>query len=156
MKPRKKAGEQLSKRTSKALPALPCLCANIRRAARALTQAYDEKLRPFGLRATQFTVLQALDLAGEISQGQLGRILAMDSTTLTRTLGILESYRWIGRRRGADHREWRLFLAGEGRRELQGATPAWELAQEEMRRKLGEKQWNEIMKLTREVANAIS
>lgn len=153
---REKAIEiQLSEPTSKALPALPCLCANMRRAARALTQAYEEKLRRFRLRATQFTVLQALDLAREISQRQLGEILAMDSTTLTRTLGILESHRWIGRRRGADHREWRLFLADEGRKMLKRATPAWELAQEEMRRKLGEKQWNEIMKLTREVANAI-
>ena len=60
------------------------MCANFRRAARALTQCYDEAFRPLGLTITQFTILQALSLAGEITQGTLGEILAMDSTTLTR------------------------------------------------------------------------
>ena len=40
-----------------AIVALPCMCASLRRAARALTQLYDDALRPLGLRATQFTVL---------------------------------------------------------------------------------------------------
>lgn len=65
----------------------PCMCATLRRASRALTQLYDEALRPLGLRATQFTVLQALSFTGEVSQGELGQLLAMDSTTLTRTWG---------------------------------------------------------------------
>jgi len=68
---------------------LPCMCANLRRAAGALTQRYDEALRSLELTITQFTILQALSLAGEVTQGRLGEILAMDSTTLTRTLGIM-------------------------------------------------------------------
>ena len=71
------------------VPPLPCFCASLRRASRALTQVYEQALRPLGLRGTQFTVLQALSLAGEVPQGELGRILAMDSTTLTRTLEIM-------------------------------------------------------------------
>jgi DNA-binding MarR family transcriptional regulator len=47
------------------------------------------RIRPLGLRATQFTLLQALSQAGEVSQGTLGGILAIDSTTLTRTLAIM-------------------------------------------------------------------
>jgi len=65
------------------------MCASFRRAARALTHLYDEALRPVGLRATQFTIMQVLSLAGEVSQGQLAQMLAMDSTTLTRTLQIM-------------------------------------------------------------------
>src|SRR5437868_1305593 len=52
------------------IPALPCMCASLRRASRALTQRYDDALRPLGLTITQFTILQALSLAGEISQGR--------------------------------------------------------------------------------------
>src|SRR5690348_10334206 len=63
------------------VPSLPCFCASLRRASRALTQVYEQALRPLGLRGTQFTILQALSLAGEVPQGELGRILAMDSTT---------------------------------------------------------------------------
>jgi DNA-binding MarR family transcriptional regulator len=41
------------------------------------------------MRATQFILLQALSQAGEVSQGTLAGILAIDSTTLTRTLAIM-------------------------------------------------------------------
>jgi hypothetical protein len=47
------------------------------------------RIRLLGLRATQFTLLQALSQAGEVSQRTLGGILAIDSTTLTRTLAIM-------------------------------------------------------------------
>ena len=50
---------------------LSCMCASFRRASRALTQMYDTELRREGLRATQFTILQALTLAGEVTQGRL-------------------------------------------------------------------------------------
>src|SRR5205814_9785218 len=84
---------------------LPCMCASIRRASRALTQMYDDALRPLGLHATQFSILQALELAGEVSQNQLSNLLFIDSTTLTRNLRILRKKGWIAVRAGADRRE---------------------------------------------------
>ncbi len=125
--------------------ALPCLCTNVRRAARALTQLYDQALRPAGLRATQFTVLQALDLAGEVSQGELGRLLVMDSTTLTRTLRLLSSHGWIAARPGQDRRERRLRLSAAGRRQLARAMPRWERVQARLRSRTGERRWHELM-----------
>jgi len=106
------------------LPILPCMCASLRRASRALTQLYDEALRPVGLRATQFTILQALSLAGEVSQGGLAQILAMDSTTLTRTLRIMGREGWIAERRGQDRRERLLRLANAGRHQFNRALPS--------------------------------
>src|SRR5271155_4029320 len=82
------------------LPALACMCGSFRRTARALSQLYDEALRPVGLRGTQHTILQALARTGEVTQGRLGEILAMDSTTLTRTLRIMRQEGWIAERRG--------------------------------------------------------
>ena len=90
------------------------MCASLRRTSRALTQLYKEALRPLGLRATQFTVLQVLSLAGEVTQGELGQMLAMDSTTITRTLEIMGRHGWVARRQGKDRREWRLHLAKAG------------------------------------------
>ncbi len=138
------------------LPALPCMCASFRRAARALTQVYEDALRPTGLRATQFTVLQALSLAGEVTQGGLGRLLAMDSTTLTRTLEIMSQRGWIGKRRGADRREWRLRLSKAGTIQLKRALPHWEKVQARLRLQFGETEWNELMKLTNHVTNAVT
>ena len=133
------------------LPSLPCLCASFRRAARALTQCYDEAVRPLGLHVTQFTVLQALSLTGEVTQGKLGEILAMDSTTLTRTLDLMRQSGWISRRRGADRREWRLQLSSSGRDQLKRALPAWKKAQSHMAGQLGEKLWHDAFKLTDQV-----
>jgi len=61
-----------------------CLSASFRRAARVLNQHYETALRSLGLKAPQFTLLQALSLTGEVSQRDLGEILAVDSTTLIR------------------------------------------------------------------------
>src|SRR6202171_2594227 len=87
------------------LPMLPCMCGNFRRTSRALTQLYETALRPLGLRATQLTILQVLSRAGEVSQGQLGEMLAMDSTSLTRTLAIIGRQGWVTVRRGKERRE---------------------------------------------------
>ena len=88
------------------LPALPCACANLRRAARAVTQFYEQQLHGTGLNATQFTLLQFLSEAPGIAQGDFGKLLALDSTTLTRTLRPLIRLGWV---RGAAARAptWR-------------------------------------------------
>jgi len=131
------------------------MCASIRRASRTLTQIYEEALRPLGLRATQFTVLQALSIAGEVLQGDLGQMLAMDSTTLTRTLEILIRHGWIDKRTGEDHRERRIRLTKAGQLQFEKAVPLWEKAQASVKRKLGEGQWNTLLKFTNEITNLI-
>ena len=136
------------------IPALPCMCASFRRASRALTQRYDEALRPLGLTGTQFTILQVLSLTGEIPQGRVGEILAMDSTTLTRTLQIVSRHGWIATRRGKDRRERWMRLSPSGEKEFRRALPHWERAQEQLRAQLGEKLWNNLMNLTSEVTSA--
>ncbi len=123
---------------------LPCTCANLRRASRAVTQLYDDALRDTGLRATQFTLLQALSLAGELTQRELGQFLAIDSTTLTRTLGPLEDRGWICSRPGADRRERRWAIAAAGKARLAKAQPAWEAAQRRMRARVGRKRLSSL------------
>ena len=123
---------------------LPCACANLRRAAHVATHIYDDTLRPSGLRSTQFTLLQALNIAPSISQKQLGELLGLDSTTLTRTLARLRRKGWVRSRRGKDLRELRLSLTPAGQREFQRVLPYWESAQKRLQRALG-KHWNRII-----------
>src|SRR5437870_7583626 len=108
------------------LPSLGCMCGSLRRSARALRELYEHALRPLGLRATQFTILQVLSRAGEVSHGQLGEMLAMDSTSLTRTLGIMRREGWIAERRGEDRRQRWLSLSKTGEARLSRALPVWE------------------------------
>jgi DNA-binding MarR family transcriptional regulator len=137
--------------TESGLLSLPCLCASFRRAARALTQRYDEAIRPLGLRGTQFTILQILSLTGEISQGKLGEILAMDSTTLTRTLEVMRRAGWVSRRRGADRREWRLQLSSAGRDQFRRTLPTWKKTQQQMASQFGDERWHDLFEITDQV-----
>lgn len=137
-------------------PTLPCMCANIRRAARAITQRYDEALRPLGLTITQFTILQALSLAGEPTQGELGEILATDSTTLTRTLAIMHRHGWIAKKYGADRRERRLRLTRAGENEFNRAAPYWRSTQEALRARFGKQRWDNLTKLINDASSLIA
>jgi DNA-binding MarR family transcriptional regulator len=132
---------------------LPCLCANFRRAARALTQLYDDALRPLGLRVTQFTILQALSFTGEISQGDLGRLLVVDSTTLTRTLRLMRP--WIDERAGNDRRERLLHLSPAGRRQLERALVPWQALQSRLRARFGTGRWDELQSAATEISHTI-
>jgi DNA-binding MarR family transcriptional regulator len=127
------------------------MCGSFRRTSRALTQFYEEALRPLGLRATQLTILQVLSRTGALSQGHLSEILAMDSTTLTRTLRIMRRHDWIAERRGEDRRERRLSLASRGQAQLDRAMPVWEKVQARLRAQLGKQAFENLLQLTTQV-----
>ena len=130
------------------------MCASFRRSARALSQVYDEAMRPTGLRSTQFTILQALSLTGEITQGDLGEVLATDSTTLTRTLDILGRRGWIGKRQGKDRRERWLRLTPAGQKQFNAALPYWQKIQDRLQRQMGHERWQALLQMTQEVTEA--
>lgn len=116
------------------LPAKNCLCLAARRWSRAVTRAYDEKLRPHGLRATQFSVLAALALKGPTPIGTLADFLVLERTTLTRGAALMTRKGWLDTASSPDGRERRLRLTAAGRRKLEAAFPAWSEAQELVRR----------------------
>jgi DNA-binding MarR family transcriptional regulator len=132
------------------------MCASFRRAARALTQLYDDALRPQGLRVTQFTILQALSLTGEVSQGDLGDLLVLDSTTLTRTLRVMRARGWIEERPGKDRRERRLQLSVSGRRQFKRASVPWQELQTRLRSRVGSASWDDWLGAATEIGRQTS
>ena len=124
-------------------------CARPSAGRRAL--AVDDAVRPLGLKTTQFTILQALSLTGEVSRGRLGEILALDSTTLTRTLAIMKRRKWVAMRHGRDGRERLISLSTAGRRQLELASPAWQAVQDRLRSQLGDERWSGLFQQNREI-----
>jgi DNA-binding MarR family transcriptional regulator len=137
------------------IPALPCMCARLRRASRLLSQSYEDALRPTGLRATQFTILQFMAIAGEVTQKQMGRMLGMDTTTLTRTLTAMSRQGWIDKRRGEDRREWKLRLSKQGHAQFVTAEPLWKKAQESAKEKLGTALSEDLMNIANDVTRTL-
>ena len=90
---------------------------------------------------TQFTLLQALELAGSLTQGRLGELLSLDSTTLSRTLRPLLGKGWVRSLPGEDRRERHFQLTPAGRRQLEYARPGWERAQQRLQNALGARDW---------------
>jgi DNA-binding MarR family transcriptional regulator len=119
-------------------PALPCACANLRRAARAVSRLYNQALRPAGIEITQFTLLMALSLTGETSQGELAELLALDSTTLTRTLNSIRKKRWVHIRPGKDRRQRLVSLTSTGNEKLQQSMSHWTRAQTDLQKAVGD------------------
>lgn len=118
--------------------ALHCACFNLRKAARAVTQLYDEALRPAGLRVTQFTLLVSLRLRGRAAVTQLAEGAVTDRTTLTRNLRVLQR-RGLIRIRPAEHdrRVREASLTARGHAALFEAYPLWEKVQAEVAGGLG-------------------
>jgi DNA-binding MarR family transcriptional regulator len=137
----------------KELPDLRCMCASLRRASRVITSAYDEALRESGLRSTQFSLLQALESSGELTQGELGERLAIDSTTLTRSLRPLIAAGIVASVVGVDRRERRLTLTPKGNDRKRAATVAWNGVQKRLKRRLGDGMWKRLTEDLRAVAS---
>jgi DNA-binding MarR family transcriptional regulator len=122
--------EALEKQPATALFDLPCACQKLRRVTRVVTRIYDQELRKAGLEITQFFgMLTALAGTAEANQKQLSAGFAMDSTTLTRTLGLVRRQGWIRVRRGKDRRERLFRLTQAGKRQMAEAQPYWERAE---------------------------
>src|SRR5215470_12980595 len=72
---------------------------------------------------------------------QLAHMLAIDQTTLTRSLNLLERDRVIERVPHPDGRIKAMTLTSKGRKALEAARPLWARAQGKVLRELGAQTW---------------
>ncbi|MBR0692570.1 MarR family transcriptional regulator [Bradyrhizobium lablabi] len=115
-----------------------CNCFTVRKAARALTQAYDAALAPAGIRATQFMVLAAIDEQTDLLVQELANIMMMDRTTMGKNIRPLTRDGLVSVAVcEADRRGRRLRLTKKGRAVLNEAYPLWKCAQDSLQRTHG-------------------
>jgi DNA-binding MarR family transcriptional regulator len=111
-----------------------------------VTRAYDDALRPVGLRATQLSVLVAAAADDALSITALAKLMGMDRSTLTRNLRPLEADGLISVGLEGWRRSRTLTITKKGRSRLREALPLWEKAQQTLRSKLGDRRWDLIRK----------
>jgi len=117
------------KRVADLQECLSCSCFAIRRAARAVTQHYDRRLRPTGLRATQLTLLVVLALEGSKPLGYIASRLGTERTTLTRNLRPLIARGLVASEPHEDRRIQLLEATPRGIAAARKALPVWREAQ---------------------------
>jgi len=125
--------------TLKAL-AEACICSQVRKVARVLTQFYDRGLQPIGLRMTQHAVLVEIALSEQETVKHLAEKLAMDRSGLARALKPLESQGLVTVEAGSDRRTRVVRLTEQGRQALIEAHPYWLQAQKQVIAHFGEQQ----------------
>lgn len=123
-----------------------CTSFNLRKAARAVTQFYDDALRDSGLKSTQFSLLAAAAVAGKAPISRLAEEMAMDRTTLTRNLKPLQAEGLLRIEAGADRRVRNVAVTPEGEALLEKAMPMWRKAQTQMIDKLGDERWGDLLR----------
>jgi DNA-binding MarR family transcriptional regulator len=126
---------------------LHCACASARQVARVLTQLYDSSLRGTGVEAPQFALMMTLEKQGPCSQIDLGRRHALDKTTVSRNLKLLERNGWIESSVAGDRRKRQFILTDAGRRRLEAAKPRWKNAQAQLRASMTVKQWDAMFQV---------
>lgn len=129
-----------------------CMVSNTRMAARAITRRYDALARPFGITATQFSLLGTLVASGAQSISELAERRGFERTTLTRNLALLERLGLI-ESRPAERGNGRVCdLSSKGREMLGELLPVWRRAQAEIRAELGEAGFDEAVATLKRIA----
>jgi DNA-binding MarR family transcriptional regulator len=120
--------------------AAQCECFRARKAARSLSNLYDQLLKSSGLEISQLGVLTAVVHFGEQGAqiGALADVLSIDRTTLTRNLRPLESAGLVRVARSpSDARARVVLLTRAGERAIEAAFPLWEQAQAQVHERVG-------------------
>jgi DNA-binding MarR family transcriptional regulator len=115
-----------------------CLMTRSRRLSRVVTHLFDQELRPFGMSASQFSLLVLIATLDGASRAEIGRANCLERSTSTRNLQLMLDEGWIEEVLPARGRSRPIVVSSTGRSLLAQAMPAWRNAQQHAVRLLGE------------------
>lgn len=128
-------------------PPSPCNCMNIRRASRAVTQFYDDMLKPSGLTTAQLGVLRHIEVVEQITISELATMIRIDRTTLNRNMKPLVDGGLISIKQGKDLRTKQVMLTDTGKAAVAKAWERWGEAQVLLKGYLGEEDLGKLTQL---------
>lgn len=147
-------GEELSHRAEDAARTIAksCLGWRVRMLNRLVTALYDDALRPLGLTGAQLSILSCLHLLPRKRPVEVGNVLKIDKSTLSRNLDRMERNGWVVRGRGRGE----LTLTPEGSRLVREALPLWKQAQAKCEQLMGEPGAADVSRLAEQVAAEVA
>jgi DNA-binding MarR family transcriptional regulator len=118
-----------------------CASLNFRRTSRMVTRMYDIAMQESGVRSTQFAILVGIAKLQPVAMGTLAKVLMLDSSTLTRSLRLLQKEGMIEKSKRGEMRQRFLKLTNSGEKALQRSLPLWRAAHERFVATVGAKYW---------------
>ena len=115
-----------------------CIAVRVRLINRVVTALYDEALRPHGLRVSQGNILVAVACREDPKPADICRLLRLEKSTLSRDVEILKARGWLESDPPEGGRNQTLRVTPAGHDLLARSLPAWESAQAEARRLIGD------------------
>ncbi|OWK45535.1 MarR family winged helix-turn-helix transcriptional regulator [Fimbriiglobus ruber] len=128
----------MTKPTSIETIATTCIAGRLRLLNRVVTNLYDDALRPFGVKLSQGNVLAVTAKLGVARPAEVCDILELDTSTLSRTVERMVANGWLEILPDDDGRSHPFRLTDDGKRLMEKAIPAWEKAQTDAKKLLGE------------------
>jgi DNA-binding MarR family transcriptional regulator len=103
-----------------------------------VTNIYDDALRPLGVKASQLNILVVTARLGLARPADVCKRLQLDTSTLSRNVERMKARDWFEVVDDDDDGRAQPFrLTTKGRRLLERAMPAWEEAQEKVKKLIG-------------------
>ncbi|MHC2332875.1 MarR family winged helix-turn-helix transcriptional regulator [Bradyrhizobium sp. USDA 4454] len=132
-----------------------CNCFATRKAARRLTQLYDTKLSPCGIKSTQLMLLATIDRKSDLTVNDLAAAMVLDRTTTGKNLKPMERDGYLRSTVcKSDRRSRTVALTAKGKALLTRAYPLWKSAHEEFERVHGSAFVLRYQQMLREVTEA--
>ena len=118
--------------------ATSCIAGRLRLLNRVVTNIYDDALRPLDLKVSQMNILVVAAKLGVARPAEVCEFLELDTSTLSRTVDRMVENGWLEIVPDEDGRSQPFRLTAQGRRLMERALPAWEQAQAEAKKLLGD------------------
>jgi len=121
-----------------------CIGAKMRKMSRIIDNCYRKNLAEFDVTENQLTILMVLYKTKMIEQGQVGKILELERSTVSRNIKLLEKKNLLLRTN--DYKP-SVELTKEGFNLVEMILPKWEKTMDEIHDQIGDKGFQQISNL---------
>ena len=115
-----------------------CVAVRLRMLNRVITNMYDDALRSLDLKVSQMNILVAAAKMGTARPVEVCAHLHLDVSTLSRNVERMKVRGWLEVVPDDDGRSQPFRLTPQGRKLLEKAVPAWNEAQRQVKKVLGD------------------
>ncbi|MCH9725850.1 MAG: MarR family winged helix-turn-helix transcriptional regulator [Planctomycetes bacterium] len=102
-----------------------------------VSKIYDDAFRPLGAKISQMNILVAVGKMGIARPADVCQVLHLDVSTLSRNVERMKARGWLEVIPDEDGRAQPIRLTSTGKKLIEQAAPAWEMAQKQSQELLG-------------------